>query len=67
MFKIGDVVQMKSGGPAMSVVSTTDEKAECLWFAEGSETFQRDTFPMACLEAVEFEEEDDEDDGEDED
>ena len=65
MFKKGDVVQVKSGGPVMTVLAE-GEQVECLWFAEGSETFQRDTFPAVCLEAIEFEdesesEEDDED------
>lgn len=64
MFKIGDVVQMKSGGPAMSVLSE-GEQVECLWFAEGTETFNRETFPALCLESVEFEEEDAEDEDED--
>ncbi|MCA1951706.1 MAG: YodC family protein [Hyphomicrobiales bacterium] len=68
MFKIGDVVQVKSGGPAMTVIALGDQ-VECLWFAEASETFRRDMLPAVCLEPVEFEEaetgDEDEDDDED--
>jgi uncharacterized protein YodC (DUF2158 family) len=68
MFKIGDVVQVKSGGPAMTVLAIGD-MVECLWYAEGGEAFRRDMLPAICLEAVEFEEaatdEADEDDDED--
>lgn len=64
MFKTGDVVQVKSGGPVMTVL-TEGEQVECLWFAEGAEVFHRETFPAACLEAIEFEEAEDEDVSED--
>jgi uncharacterized protein YodC (DUF2158 family) len=66
MFKIGDVVQVKSGGPAMTVLAVGDE-VECLWYAEGGEAFRRDTLPAICLEPVEFEEAGSEDEDEDED
>lgn len=57
MFKIGDVVQVKSGGPAMTVLSVGDQ-VECLWYGEENETFLRESLPAFVLEAVEFEEED---------
>lgn len=72
MFNIGDVVQVKSGGPAMTVLTSGDE-VECLWFADVTEVFHREKLPAICLEAVEFEadekekDEDDEDEDEDED
>ena len=34
MFKVGDVVQLKSGGPAMVVVSTSTIGAECQFYNE---------------------------------
>lgn len=70
MFKIGDVVQLKSGGPAMTVLTVSDE-VECVWYGEESETFRREKLPAILLEAVEFEEgdtnknSDDEDEDED--
>ena len=32
-YKVGDVVQLKSGGPKMTVVSSTDESCLTFWFA----------------------------------
>lgn len=66
MFKIGDVVQVKSGGPAMTVLSEGEEVV-CLWFAEGTEAFHRERLPAACLESVEFEDDDEEEEDEKED
>jgi uncharacterized protein YodC (DUF2158 family) len=63
MFKIGDVVQLKSGGPTLTVVKAGDE-VECIWYAEDGETFKRETLPAACLESIEFE---DDEAGEDDD
>lgn len=34
MFKVGDVVQLKSGGPAMVVISTSIIGAECQFYNE---------------------------------
>lgn len=34
MFKVGDVVQLKSGGPAMVVVSTSTIAVECQFYNE---------------------------------
>ena len=31
-FKIGDLVQVKSSGPIMTVVETYETKCRCLWF-----------------------------------
>jgi uncharacterized protein YodC (DUF2158 family) len=69
MFKLGDIVQVKSGGPAMTVIAE-GESVECLWFADGAEAFRRETFPAMVLETIEFEDEgeskaDEDDDNED--
>lgn len=66
MFNIGDVVQVKSGGPAMTVLAT-GEMVECLWFADVAEVFHRESLPAICLEAVQFEPEDKSDDEDEED
>ncbi len=35
--KVGDVVELKSGGPDMTVeeVNNTKRQAKCLWFVDG--------------------------------
>lgn len=33
--EIGTVVWLKSGGPAMTVSSSSDKKAYCYWFLNG--------------------------------
>jgi|UniRef100_Q07T33 uncharacterized protein YodC (DUF2158 family) len=61
----GDVVMLKSGGNAMTVVEVNDKVASCVWMGEEGDLF-RETLPLAVLEIVELSEDDDEDD-EDED
>ena len=34
-FQLGDVVQLKSGGPKMTVVGISKDKVNCSWFADG--------------------------------
>ena len=51
-FKPGDVVRLKSGGPAMTVTAIGEDggetKAFCVWF-EGTEQHQG-TFVLAAIE-----------------
>jgi uncharacterized protein YodC (DUF2158 family) len=51
-FKPGDVVKLKSGGPAMTVTAIGEHvgetKASCVWF-EGTEQHQG-TFVLAAIE-----------------
>lgn len=37
-FEIGDVVQLKSGGPKMTIIEITPDKSRllCTWFAGGN-------------------------------
>ena len=50
-FKVGDVVQLKSGGPEMTIEGIGDEGwADCVWFS-GLEA-KRESFPLDALEAV---------------
>ena len=46
--KVGDVVRLKSGGPAMTVTAIDEQKAFCEWF-ESTEQHQG-TFVLAALE-----------------
>lgn len=50
--KVGDVVRLNSGGPAMTIQRMghgTDgtPTADCVWFEENK--VQRDTFPLSVL------------------
>jgi len=35
--KVGDIVQLKSGGPFMTVNSTADGNVFCIWFSDEKE------------------------------
>lgn len=53
-FKIGDVVQLKSSGPKMTVtyVNQSEGKVFCMWFVAGAfgEGVQNGSFPPEALE-----------------
>lgn len=70
-FAPGEIVQLKSGSPALTVVAVAGEEVSVLWFADEVSEFRTHTIPAIALEALDiadFEEEDDEDeDEEDED
>ena len=45
---VGDVVQLKSGGPLMTVISRMEHEVKCMWF--GNENTTRTlTVPEECL------------------
>jgi len=46
-FKIGETVQLKSGGPRMTVESVEGTNVTCVWFHE--QTAKYGTFPAATL------------------
>lgn len=61
----GDVVMLKSGGQPLTVVSTSDDEAVCLWIGDEGDLF-RETIPLIALTSIDMEEDDeDEDDGAD--
>jgi uncharacterized protein YodC (DUF2158 family) len=49
-FKVGDIVQLKSGGPKMTVTSIGNgsDMVECTWFGDDNKP-QYDTFPATAL------------------
>lgn len=50
--KIGDLVQLKSGGPTMTVKAIVESnKAECVWFNGGNGTYElkHNTFQLETL------------------
>jgi uncharacterized protein YodC (DUF2158 family) len=47
-FKIGDVVELKSGGPAMTIIKiAAEDQVEATWFNDGG--FDDITLPRAAL------------------
>jgi uncharacterized protein YodC (DUF2158 family) len=61
-FKMGTTVQLKSGGPVLTVLEVTGDSASCIYFSDEIGTFQRDSFPIAILDEVDFADEPEEDD-----
>jgi uncharacterized protein YodC (DUF2158 family) len=55
-YRIGDTVQLKSGGPVMTVVEIDDaDRVTCIWYAATQGEFRTHVFAQALLEEVEFE------------
>ena len=51
-FQVGDVVQLKSGGPIMTVSTKEESKVQCAWFASDDESnVCVSLFPPAVLQA----------------
>jgi uncharacterized protein YodC (DUF2158 family) len=48
--KAGDVVTLNSGGPNMTVLSSTGDSAMCIWFALDG-TVASHAFPFAIIKA----------------
>ena len=63
-FSAGSIVVLKSGGPAMTVVSADEEGVECIWMSDVGE-LSRDIIPAVVLEQVEIGDDEDEEDDED--
>lgn len=67
-FEPGDIVQLKSGSPALTVVGVDGEEVKVFWYADEVGEFRSQSLPAIALESLDladFEEE--EEDGEDED
>lgn len=69
-FEPGDVVMLRSGGPAMTVVEVSDALVSCLWIAEPDEQIRSAQIPAVALAMIErdedIEEDDEDEDDEDE-
>lgn len=52
VLEIGDVVQLKSGGPQMTVegVSSDKSRVSCIWFSD--ESVKKDGFQTQSLQKV---------------
>jgi uncharacterized protein YodC (DUF2158 family) len=64
-FEPGDVVELKSGGPAMTVIGLKEDGVHCLWYAESTDEVKTAVVPTICLEKATPWETDDEEDEED--
>lgn len=47
-FEPGDVVYLKSGSQALTVVIVDEDNVECVWISDGGELF-RETIPAVAL------------------
>jgi uncharacterized protein YodC (DUF2158 family) len=56
-FAQGDTVNVKSGGPALTVLSVDGDQVKCLFFSEELGDFRETVIPAFALEA--FDEDDD--------
>ncbi|USY23927.1 DUF2158 domain-containing protein [Alcaligenes sp. 1735tsa3] len=54
-FQVGDVVQLKSGGPEMTVIDKRPDgsKVECMWFVPNDEA-RTQSIPAVALMTVEL-------------
>lgn len=60
--KIGQTVQLKSGGPIMTIVEIADvNRITCMWYAAAPGEFRTHVFAEVWLDEVELEDDDDED------
>ncbi|HUB65159.1 MAG TPA: DUF2158 domain-containing protein [Methylocella sp.] len=67
-FEPGDVVALKSGGPAMTVIGVKEEGVQCVWYAEAADEVKTGVVPAIALEkAIAFDEVDDDGDEDDDD
>lgn len=63
----GEIVQLKSGSPALTVVGVQAQTVEVIWFSEEVGEFRTQTLPIVAVEELEIEdfELDEEDETED--
>jgi uncharacterized protein YodC (DUF2158 family) len=59
--KIGQTVQLKSGGPIMTITQIEDvNRITCMWYAPTQAEYRTHVFAETWLDEVEIEDEDDE-------
>ncbi|MEP9349600.1 DUF2158 domain-containing protein [Xanthobacter sp. KR7-225] len=67
-FTPGDIVQLKSGSPALTVVGVEGDEVKVFWYADEVGEFRTLTIPAVALESLELDDfADDEDEEEEED
>ncbi|MGQ3674470.1 YodC family protein [Xanthobacter sp. TB0139] len=66
-FEPGEVVQLKSGSPALTVVAVEGSHASVVWYSDDIAEFRTHTIPTIALETLDLTEFDDDDDDDDSD
>lgn len=66
-FTVGDVVMLKSGGPALTVTEVGGENVTVVWYADSEDNFRTTQLPPETLILFDDEDDLDLDDEEDED
>jgi uncharacterized protein YodC (DUF2158 family) len=67
-FAVGDVVELKSGGPALTVLGQIGDRVHCVFFSDEIGEFREAILPVVALtEADEDDEDEEEEDGDAED
>lgn len=56
-FSVGDVVMLKSGGPALTVTEVGDDGVSVVWYADTEDNFRTTVLPPETL--ILFDDEDD--------
>ncbi len=57
-FQKGEIVQLKSGGPAMVVTGQSDDGVQVLWYGEMVDDLKTGSVPAFCLVEAEIEDAD---------
>ena len=58
-YRPGAIVQLKSGGPAMTVVGPEKEGIRCVWYSEADGQIHSTNVPSICLDEILLDDEDD--------
>jgi len=58
----GDVVQLKSGGPLMTVVAVENSDVRCIWHSQSAEALCSALIPAAALDHIDLADDEDLDD-----
>ena len=58
-FLPGEIVQLKSGGPLMTIVKVEDAKQiTCMWYAQEQGEFRTQVFEQTWLDQIDIEDDD---------
>lgn len=63
-FKPGEIVQLKSGGRAMTVVKQNTGDVDVIWYAEQDDFIRTSSIPAIALAIIELDDDEDFDDDE---